>query len=440
MKTDLKTQLARYGEFHRSEQAPVEIDEVFVEAVASSVGPNFRMRRTVVGFGAAAFVALLIGVPAILLGGPTASDTAPLNVPSTEPVVVDVPTAQPVYEGYAMVQQMDDGTLVGIKKGAIWRSHDSGESWNYWYSSGIEVLFKVSGGPLVAIRNHDGTMLEGFGENSNVNASPEAHSFDPATQEWTVTSLPRPELPPDLEPASMDPNDTECELGGLQSWVDGIAGVSGASIVVLGDHRIVGEGICYENFQVMWVSDDGVNWDLIPDLGVVGYLADLVWTGEQYIGIGSDRFVGGGGPVPRIWTSDDLSQWTERPVDLTMLPEDAFTSVPAAGAVTHEGRDAFLKSQENGTISVGFDVLRYRPGLDESITSLEELEQWLADVGQPEQTQPSLGELLELDGVDFPLDVDELNYLNSLFNPKEPYGTFTISSTDGSEWTADYQP
>jgi hypothetical protein len=338
-----------------------------------------------------------------------------------------------------MVQQLDDGTLVGIKEGAIWRSDDSGESWTYWYSSGVEVLFKVDDGSLIAIRNHDGTMLDGFGENSNVNASPEAHRFDPATQEWTVTSLPRPDLPAGIDPASMDPNDTECELGGLQSWVDGIAGVSGASNVVLGDHRIVGAGICYENFQVMWVSDDGVNWDLIPGIDIDGYLADLVWTGERYVGIGSDRFVGGGGPVPRIWTSEDLSQWTEQSVDLTMLPEDAFTFVPAAGAVSYDGRDAFLKSQEND-ISVGFDVLRYRPGLDETITNVEELEQWLADAGQQKQTDPSLGELLELNGVDFPLDAEELKYLNSSFSVKEPYGTLTLSSTDGSEWAAEYQP
>lgn len=457
MRSDLRTQLARYGELHRSQQLPVELDDVFAEAVASLPSPNFLLRRVVASLGAAAMVALLIGIPAILLRSSpdnvteTPVEAVPVAVPSTTPEAVVEP-AGPTYE-YSMVEELADGSLVGIQQGSIFRSEDGGESWSLWYEQGIgiDVMVKAPDGAIVAVFNSNST-TEALGPDSTVNDTPEVHRYDPTTGEWSIIELERPPFPGGNATAQpIDNEETACARSGLESWVDGNSAMVGDRIVILGDQRVMGKGICEGDFQFLWTSQDGLDWKLITDLGVDGYLTELLWWNDQYVAIGADRphFIGAGGPTPRIWTSSDLESWTERSADLSDVPPGGFVyTIPEGVAgwnfplppelAAHSPVPDVVVGTEG--ISITFNVLHFRPGLDESITSLAALEQWLADAGQPEQTDPSLGELLEVDGVDFPLDVEELKYLNSWFDIEEPFGTLTVSSTDGIRWGASYVP
>jgi len=299
-------------------------------------------------------------------------------------------------------------------------------------------MIKAPDGAILAVR--ESTLIdESYGPGSTVNHTPEIHRFDQALNEWSVIQLPRPEFP-NGDTAEIDHSETSCAIGGFQSWVSGSSFVVGDRIVLLGDQRVTADGICEEDFQFLWTSSNGVDWDLVPDIEANGYLAKLLWTGDHYVGIGSERpsYVGGGGPVPMVWTSDDLVSWTKQPLDLSDLPEDASMRVTSDRFVSFEGRAPFDVKQDSNGIVVSFDVLRYRPGLDESMTDIEVLKTWLSDAGMAEQQDPSLEELLETMGVDFPLDADEVTNLNSFFNVKEAYGTLALSSEDGVAWSADY--
>jgi hypothetical protein len=463
MKTDLKTQLSGYGQYHREYQDAIEPEDVLVGfAGISEPGPNYVVRRIVVACAAALVIALFIGIPALLFStenpepAETPTATVPLDVPestspeSTSPAV-SVPEV-PRYEGYAMVEELDDGSVVGIQQGSIWRSEDSGESWSIWYEQGIgiDVMVKAPDGAIIAVFNSNST-TEALGVGSTVNDTPEIHRFDPESREWSIIELERPPYPGGNSTAQpIDNVETPCARSGLSSWVDGNAAMVGDQIVILGDQRVMGKGICEGDFQSLWTSQDGLNWSLIPELGIDGYITELIWWNDQYVAIGADRphFIGGGGPLPRIWTSSDLESWTERPFDLSSIPSGGeihtlpegvtgWTPVPADQAAYSSVPDVGVGADG---ISITFNVQHYRPGLDESITSIEGLAQWLADAGQAEQVDPSLGELVSGFGIDFPLDAEEVRELNSFFNLEEPFGTFTVTSTDGIGWNASYKP
>jgi hypothetical protein len=52
----------------------------------------------------------------------------------------------------------------------------------------------------------------------------------------------------------------------------------------------------------------------------------------------------------------------------------------------------------------------------------------------------SLAESLEFDGIDFPLDDEELRLLSGFYDVREPIGTLTLTSVDGTDWEANYNP
>lgn len=453
MKTDIEQQLAEYGSLHRANQEPLQFEDVTSIRLHVSAAPDYGRRRMIAALSGVAFVAVVIGIPVLVFDGPatepplaepieTLPAVAPESIPdetAPEPVHPD----EPIHEGYAMVTELDDGSLVGVSQGTVWRSEDGGSSWQTWYeqSSEIDVITKASDGAIIAIRNFN-TDIDTFGSDSYVNETPEVHRFDPTTEQWSVIKLPRPDFPGAGSPEPIDNTETECVRSGLESWVDGNSAVVGDRIVVLGDQRVIGKGICEGDFQFLWTSDDGIQWELIPQIGVDGYFAGFVWTGDQYIAYGSPRphFIGGGGPTPQIWTSTDLQTWTERTPDFTGLPAEWFVSIGPAGVTGFLGGTSVHTTTGPDGTTLSFVVGHYRPGLDESIGSLDELEGWLAEAGAPKQADPSLGELLAASGIDFPLDEDELFQLNHMFDIKEPIGTLTLSSTDGSEWVVDYQP
>jgi hypothetical protein len=314
----------------------------------------------------------------------------------------------------------------------VWRSIDGGATWEEWYAQDheIDLLAVAPDGAIVAVRNPNET-TEALGPGSVVNGTPEIHRYDPSTEVWTVLPLPRPDLPePDLAPQAEDID--QCGLFGLQSWVDGSSIAVGEQIVILGDHRVVGDGICDEDFQFLWASANGLDWSLIPEIPIDGYLTGLLPNADQYVGYGSSTpsYQGPGTPQPQIWVSTDLDSWVEWSLDLSTLPQGAIVHYWPEVAESSDGR------------SLTFPVERYRPGLDSSITDIDALRQWRIDAGLPASPtdEMSLAESLEFDGIDFPLDDEELRLLSGFYDVREPIGTLTLTSVDGTDWEANYNP
>ncbi len=457
MSTDLLDQLAEYGAHHRDVQEPVTVGDVKLGVITPvEVGPepNHPLRRAGAALAAAALVFLLIAIP-VMLRGPaedpaeTVVTTQPANVSSTLGATT-VPAAEseaaPRFEGYVMVQRLGDDSLAGLRDGSVWRSTDEGQTWDLWHEQDqeIDLMTIAPDGAVVAVRNPN-SYNEMYGAGSTVNDTPEIHRWDPDTGSWSVLELARPGLPvADLAPASTDPEDNTCPLGGLQSWVDGTAVVSGDRLVVVGEQRVVGEGICDEPFQFLWTSTDGVSWDLTEDFDLDGHMADLMWIDGTYVGLGSDlpSWFGGGGPVPRVWTSADLASWDEATLDLSVLPDGAKVVLDPIHQASFGGLIG-TRGMVGDRFVVELAVLRRRPGLDTSIADLDDLRQWRLDAGLTESPfgdEISLEESLEMDGIDFPLDADEVEHLNNYYDVQEPYGTLTLSTADGIVWETVYTP
>ena len=447
MSTDLLTQLSEYGAYHREMQEPVQPGDSMTRAVtpAPDPEPDYLLRRIGAALLAAAVVVLLIAIPAMLRGpaeGP--AESVATTVPVEPPTTIAATTIPPVeadpeveYEGYVMVQRLGDDSLVGLQSGSVWRSTDDGVTWEVWYEQAheIDVIAVAPDGTLLAVRNPN-SYSPALGEGSTVNDTPEVHRFDQTSGQWSVIGLPRPDLPDNA-----DAEAGECPLGGIQSWVDGNAAVVGDRIVILGDHRVVADGICDDDFQFLWTSSDGMEWSLVPSLDIDGYLAGIEWFQESYVGFGSARpfYVGGGGPMPRVWTSADLATWVERTLDLSSIPSDGYVQVDALGQTSHLGTVSVGTTTSDGRLAASFQVFRDRPGLD-SIESIQQLEQWLSDAGSPPQSDPDLEELLASIDVTFPMDREEADELAAFFGMREPNGTLTVSTADGIEWESAYTP
>jgi len=447
MSTDLLTDLAEYGHYHREVQQPVRPVEAAQHALTPALAParpNYTMRRAAAALVAAVLVILLISIPALLRGpesvGPADSvaNTMALDPPTTGGTVDSPSTASATPElqggpdGFTMLHTLADTSLIALSQMNVWRSTNNGETWEEWYAQDheIDLLAVARDGAVIAVRNPNETS-ESPGTGTSVNGTPEVHRLDPASGTWSVIPLPRPAMPaPDLAP---QPEDIEqCGLYGLSSWVDGSAVAAGEQIVILGDQRVVANGICDEDFQFLWTSSDGLEWDLEPEIGVDGYLTGIIWRGDQLVGYGSSRpsYVGPGSPEPQVWTTTDLGSWTEQSLDLLTLPE---------GSIVQYWPEIV---DDPAGLSLIFPVERYRPGLDNSISDVEALRQWRLDAGLPESPtdELSLEESLELDGVDFPLEADELTLLNNFYDVRESLGTLTLTTADGSDWESVYAP
>ncbi|MEX2651155.1 MAG: hypothetical protein WD473_01750 [Acidimicrobiia bacterium] len=435
MSTDLLTQLAEYGQYHREAQDPIpptEAAQGAVTPVPMPSPPRYGLRRLGAVLIAATLVILVIAIPALLRGpeteGPADSvvETTPLEEPSA-PVTTVALIESPDGDGYTTVHTLNDGSRVALVQMNLWRSVDDGESWEEWYALDHEIdLFTVApDGAVLAVRSPNDP-IETPDSGSMVNGTSEVHRYDSATETWSVINLPRPELPdPELAPA---PADGSCEITGLQSWVEGIAIVVGEQIVILGDHRVVADGICDQDFQFLWTSSDGINWNLVPELGIDGYLHGIIWAGDGYVGYGSSvpSYVGPPTPEPRVWTATDLTSWSEPTIDLTALPEDGIVNPWLRVETTARG------------LTLTYDVERYRPGLDSSITDLADLQHWVIDAGWTEGDADELGEMLEGMGVIFPLDEAEIQELTGGLDMREPIGILTLTSSDGTDWEATY--
>lgn len=451
MKTDLRNQLSEYGKYHEEQQPRVGTEDIvsgLTRYRATAPKPNYALRRAMAALAAAAVVTAFIAVPALLLGGGEVSEpplaTEPLPEPDVATTAVTVAeSTTPQIEGYAQVQSLEDGSLVGLINGSIWRSDDDGVSWTVWrQGGGIELLLILDDGRVVGVDNKN-EYSEALGANSVVNGTPELHLYDPGSDSWEVVQLPRPDLPyDDLEPASMDPNDTTCPLGGLQSWVDGSDIAAGSTFAILGQQRLNADGICDESFDFIWTSEDLHSWSIIPSVGVDGHLSRLFWLDGTWVGVGSERagYVGGGGPLPRVWTSTDLTAWEPRPLDLSSVPSDASVAISPENSNAMVGMDSSRLTLSDGA-SLELRVWRFRPGI-EDLASVEDLRSWLVDAGQDPDLDDdfSLEDNLAYLDVDFPLDAEEIHTLEGYYSSQEDYGTLIMTSPDGYDWFAEYRP
>ncbi|MEX1124593.1 MAG: hypothetical protein WEE53_02900, partial [Acidimicrobiia bacterium] len=303
MSSDLLTQLAEYGQCLRETQDPIPPSEAAQGSVTPALippPPRNRLRRLGAALIAATLVIFVIASPALFRGpeveGPADSvvDTTPLEPPGA-PVTTVAVMESPDGDGYTTVHTLNDGSLVALVQMNVWRSED-GETWEEWYALDheIDLLAVAPDGAVLAVRSPNET-TEALGTGSMVNGNSEVHRYDPATETWTVIDLPRPETP-SMAPQAEAPG--ECELYGLQSWVEGIAITVGEQIVILGDHRVVADGICDQDFQFLWTSSNGVEWNLAPEVGIDGYLHGMIWTGDRYVGYGSSVPSYVGPPTP----------------------------------------------------------------------------------------------------------------------------------------------
>lgn len=449
MSTDLKSQLGEYGKYHEERQPPVTSAEIAAELTRpqeATPKPNYALRRATAALVAAAVVTALIAVPALLFGGPDEPETVMATEPLTEPEVsstVPAVVESETFEGYAQVQSLEDGILVGLADGSIMRSDDEGERWTVWRQGvGLELLLVLADGRVLAVDNKD-EYSDAYGPDSMVNGTPELHLYEPASDAWSVVQLPRPDLPfDDLKPASMDPNQATCPLGGLRSWVDGIDIAADESFAILGQQRVNAEGICSDSFDFVWTSQDLREWSIIPTIEIDGHLSRLLRFGGTWVGVGSERagYVGGGGPLPRVWTSVDLTTWEERPLDLSALPGDASVFVTPKQATPMMGVSGSQLTLTDG-LSLTLRVWRYRPGI-EDLTSVEDLRTWLLAAGQEPDPDDdvTLEDSLEYLDVDFPVDAEEIHSLESYYSLREDYGTLILTSSDGYNWSAEYRP
>ncbi|HLF42527.1 MAG TPA: hypothetical protein VJA46_03245 [Acidimicrobiia bacterium] len=435
MSTDLFTQLAEYGEYHRETQDSIPPSDATQGAVTLIPIPppaRYGVRRLGAVLIAAMLIILVISIPALLRApevedpADSVADTTPIELPDSTATTVAL-IESPDGDGYTTVHTLDDGSLIALVQMNVWRSED-GETWEEWYTQDheIDLLSVASDGAVLAVRSPNDP-IETPDSGSMVNGTSEVHRYDPATETWTVIDLPRPDAP-SLAPQPEDAD--ECELYGFQSWVEGIAIVVGEQIVILGDHRVVADGICDKDFQFLWTSADGLEWNLVPDIGINGFLHGIIWTEHGYVGYGSSvpSYVGPPTPEPQVWTASDLTSWSEPTIDLTALP--------AGGIVNPWPR---IETTVGG-LTLTYDVERYRPGLDASMTDLAGLQHWVIDAGWTEGDADELGEVLEGMGVDFPLDEAEIQELTGGLDLREPFGTLTLTSSDGTNWATIYTP
>jgi len=368
----------------------------------------------------------------------------------------DTTTPAPTFDGFSVIRRVGaTGDLIGIRNWSISRSTDGGETWSILHGTEgqtIEVLDVDPDGTIVAVENRNDIRKGELGPNSVSNDSPRVHVYDPSTEEWQVSVLPRPELPvPGLAPAPTD-DAGSCVLGGLQSWVDGTAVAIGEKIVIVGDHRVNGDGVCDESFQFLWTSSNGVDWTIVPDTGTDAFLTGLVWVGDAYVGYGSPgthvtgdlagvKEFGDAESSLGLMATSDLSSWAPIELDLSVLPDDVIVDPASATSGNSGSQMAGLLPSPDGTVIFSFPLLR-------SISNLRvALEAGLPDIGALRRlldeeglfTTASIEEDLDRLDVDFPLDDGEATRLLSFYGGyQESAGRLIVEHTNAGRWATIY--
>ena len=411
--------------------------------------------------GAAVFVMVLVAfVPVSLLllrgdvrgvSGPAAT-LPPVSQPPTQPAstLPVSPTSttlpEPEVSDYGpypseIIRSKEGSTTVAALRGcyqpgacaSAWWSKDGGSTWAKILTSDenlIDLIDITPTGAILAITNSNDIIRGTLGSVSVVNGPPQVHRLEPDNDQSEIIDLVRPGLPvSDLAPITAE-SAGDCPIWGLQNWVDASAIAVGRHVVVLGDQRVVGEGICDDLFQVVWTSPDGHDWTLPTRVNVDGYISSMFWYQDRYVAYGSSFPWSSPKTRPAVWSSPDGLTWNSVP--LPALPD-----LPEGSDIWVAVRTDWSIGPDN-TIVVRYPVWHYTSEIDSSITDLDHLQQWFtAMTGRP---QPELAKLLSDAGIAFPLDQSEIDYLQTTLGQADVIGQVIFTSRDGFDWNVRYRP
>lgn len=392
--------------------------------------PTEGRRIRPVGAMVVAFAAaLLVGLPTLLLN-PDEDATMGSDVAATQPgstavapesEVESVGGASPVEGatvGLELLAAGDALYTVGVGEvDQILRSLDAGRSWEAVLTADpgdAEGLF-AAGSLVLQVVEDDDPARDSVEPGSAVSDAPRALVFDPATGTTTETLLPRPE-DPEMTGLPTD-GSSDCALAGYQSWVraDGVA--VGERLLVVGSHQLVGEldsgGVICDNRayrHLAWVSaDGGVTWEMHDAPAVVA----VAWTGYRFVGWSTAN---------EILTSDDGVTWTT-----------AATTPPPAEGLIAVGPPQLASSGERVIGLAEFHG--WAAEIPENPTDPEDLREALG-MGTDPDTSPA--GVLEMIGVDLPLDDNERGIIERYNGSTRPTSAvIAVSEDGGSTWTVE---
>ncbi|MGD2102119.1 MAG: hypothetical protein PVG83_07760 [Acidimicrobiia bacterium] len=415
------------------EQRLVDAFDLIVAAelmpvVAPQTNPSFWRRPLVVP--TLVFLAALgFFLPFRLIGneapGPSDVSTPVQESPATTLPVAPEPDAATAgdpsrVEGATVLSDLiiagDGMYTVGVGEvDQILRSVDGGRTWEPVLTADpgdAEGLF-AAGDLVVQVVEDDDPVRDSVEPGSAVSESLRVLVYDPATGGSTETILPRPE-DPDMKGLPMD-GSSGCALAGYQSWVRAEGVAVGDRLLVVGSHQLVGEltsgeVICGDQSfrHLAWVSDDeGVTWELHE----APALASVVWTGQRFVGWSSSDETG----ASRILVSDDGVTWTT-----------AATTPPAVEGLVPVGPPQLAASGDRVIGLTEFHA--WAAEIPENVTDPEDLREALG-IGTDPESSPA--EILEMLGIDIPLDDDERGIIQRFNGSTKPAGAFIATSDDG---------
>jgi hypothetical protein len=420
---------------------------VLVEAAPDSsevtvASPVRRQRPALVG--AIAFVLVLaVFLPLWLMQGESGPASEPnITRPTTETnpsTTLSVEESSEVSIGEPMpLTATPDGLMsiaaagdvlyaasVGESDGVL-RSTDDGVSWEKILEAvpgDAEGLFSA-GEVVVLVIEDDNPARDTVSPSSVVSEAPRVLVFDPATGAQSEILLPRPD-DPEMGGLSLEESTEGCALGGYQSWVRADSVAVGDRIVITGNHQLVGrlaDGTVICDSQVYrhltWTSDDrGKTWELHE----AAPLGAIAWTGEGFVGWSmantSGRFRGA--PDGLDVSSDGLT-WTSV-VTTPAIPEGSLFSETSIGSA-------------GDTVIAWAGVQGWMTKVPEDVTDPEQLRDVLAI-----DDDMDVAEVLEMIGVDLPLDAEEKEMIARFNGSSEPIGAvIAVSKDQGLTWSSSY--
>jgi hypothetical protein len=420
---------------------------VLVEAAPDSsemtvASPGRRQRPALVG--AFAFVLVLaVFLPLRLMQGENGRASEPnITTPTTETSLsttlsveesAEVSFGQPIPltttpDELASIDAIGDVLYAASAGGSdgVLRSADDGVTWENVLVADpgdAEGLFSA-GDVVVLVIEDDNPARHTVSPSSVVSQAPRVLVFDPATGARSETLLPRPE-DPEMGGLSLEESTEGCALGGYQSWVRAESVAVGDRIVITGNHQLVGrlaDGTVICDSQayrhLTWTSDDrGKTWDLHE----AAPLGAIAWTGDRFVGWSmadtSGRFRGA--PDSLDVSSDGLT-WASV-VTTPAIPEGSLfseTSIDSAG----------------DTVIAWAGVQGWMTKVPDDVTDPEQLRELLAI-----DDDMDVAQVLEMIGVDLPLDAEEKEMIARFNGSSEPIGAVIAVSNDrGLTWSSSY--
>ena len=423
----------------------VLVDEAPDASSLVVAAPTRRQRPELVGVMAFVLVLVVFLPLRLLFGGSEPATESVVPVPSslvdpgttaatsetTSGVSFGEPAAVTVVPG-ELGKMLSVGTVLYASSvgptDRVMRSTDDGSTWETVLEAApgdAEGLF-AAGDMVALVIEDDNPARDTVSPSSVVSEAPRVLVFDPATGEQLETTLPRPE-DPEMEGLSLVESTEGCALGGYQSWIraDGVA--AGDRLVVTGNHQLVGrlaDGTVICDSQVYqhltWTSDDqGETWELHDGMA----LGAIAWTGSQYVAWSTADTTSyfRGAPDGLVVSTDGLD-WTAA-VSTAPIPDG---SLPVGTSIHSTG----------DTVIAWAGVHGWTAKIPDDVTDPEQLRDVLA-IGN----DMDIEQVLEMIGVDLPLDADEKETIARYNGSTEPIGAvIAVSNDNGLSWATSYVP